>query len=847
MRVFLIVFLVFSSNGYTANFLELTKKHCYECHNPNKEKGDVDLTLFKSSKDFYRYYDLLKDYYAQVKSGDMPPEEDSNMTDAERKTLVDYLGSVIHKLESTDSNITGSTRIRRLTGYEYDNSVKHVTGLDLKLSKDFPQSGGGSEGFQNDSTTSNISPLAFEKYLTAAETISTHSNFDLEKGFIFSQRDSQPETKIEAETRVKKNIDRLFAKLYPKDYSLEKYLPRLMKAVNDYNLAGCSAAKLRELSKKTGLNEFILKRGIAYFSATAGKTIMERDALRPWFLLRSSKYDPEKAREHSRSFIKAWKECMDKIKDLEGVKQKNYLVFKKNIENIFNFTEKEVISLVDAATVKKYQQQKMTLDFFENGLSSKYKTDIARMAMPHIRKLMIKAFRMPPSKKEVLIMTKDFMNTTQLLGMAVAARIFVIRTFVSMNFIYRQEKKTGKPTKVNDYELANRLSYFLWASPPDEELMKLAGENKLSSPEELEKQVKRMLKDRQSSGLAKHFAAHWLNFNEILEHEGTDTDKFPEFNKDLAKDMWLESAINFEYIVKHDRSILEIIDADYTFVNWRLRELYGMERGESTRFAKVMLKDKRRGGITSQASILTLTSTALRSSPILRGNWINQSLLGTPTPPAPANVPPLPEEEVVSKDLTLKEQLSSHRQRPECKGCHQRIDPLGFPLENYDAIGRWLDKYEKAAIDSTGELTNGKKIDGPIGLKKYLLREKENYLKHASRKLLAYALGRSIEYYDFYVINEMVKNLKQNDYRFSAMVTANVKSYQFQHKNYESFMLKLNPRTLLRGMGECLLGFPGWKLWGKAVLPIKMSVLVLFNFQMELQKTSVLQKEKVKT
>jgi hypothetical protein len=515
----------------------------------------------------------------------------------------------------------------------------------------------------------------------------------------------------------------------------------------------------------------------------AGKTIMERDALRPWFLLRNAKYDQEKARQYTKDFVKVWQESMAKISSFEGAKKKNYLAFQRNIETLFIFTDGEVLKLVDQVALKKYRQLKMTLDFFENGLNSKHKREIARMAMPHIRQLMFSAFRMPPSTKEVILMTKDFMSTTHLFGMATAARIFVIRTFASMSFIYRQEKKIGKPTKVNDYELANRLSYFLWASPPDDELMKLAGEGKLSDSVILEKQVKRMLKNRQSSGLAKYFAAHWLNFNEILEHEGTDTERFPQFSKELAKDMWLESAINFEYIVKHDRSILEVLDADYTFVNWRLRELYGMARGDTTRFTKVDLKDKRRGGITSQASILTLTSSALRSSPILRGNWINQSLLGTPTPPAPANVPPLPDEEVVSKHLTLKEQLSSHRKRPECKGCHQRIDPLGFPLENYDAIGRWREKYEKAPIDNTGELTNGKKIKGPVELKKYLLGEKESYLKQVSRKLLAYALGRSIEYYDFYVINEMVESLKGNDYRFSAMVMEIVKSYQFQHKN----------------------------------------------------------------
>ena len=782
MRRIVILVCIICFSGYANNFLVLTKKHCIECHNPKKEKGDVDLTLFKTSQDFYRYYDLLKDYYAQVKSGDMPPEEDSKMSAEDRKTLVDYLGGVIHKLENSASNITGSTRIRRLTGYEYDNSVKHVTGLDLKLSENFPAGGGGSEGFQNDSAIMSVSPLLFEKYLTAAEEISTYSHFDWKAGFTFSKTESQPESKSVTEAKTRKNIDRLLTRLYPKDYSIERYLPKLMEAANEFNLNGRSISKIKELAKKYSLSEHIIKRGIVYLSNTNNKTIMERDALRSWFFLKKDKFDPAKAKQLSQDFTKVWKEAMEEMKKIEGVKKKNYQIFKNNIEKLFEFTDQELLTMVDQSTFKKYKEYKMTLDFLEHGLKSQFKREIALMLMPHVRKLMYKAFRKPPLEKEVLLMTKDIMETTPKFGLAIAARIFVIRTFTSMQFTYRHEYKAGKPVKINDYELANRLSYFLWAAPPDEELMKLASEKKLSQPATLEQQVKRMLKNRQSSGLAKYFASYWLNFNDILDHEGTSVEKFPEFTKELAKDMWLESAISFEYIVKNDRSVLEVIDADYTFLNGRLRNHYGLGGG-SSKFTKVMLKDKRRGGITGHASVLTLTSAALRTSPILRGNWVNQSLLGTPTPPAPANVEPLPDEEVVSKDLTLKKQLESHRQRPQCKGCHSKIDPLGFPLENYDSIGRWREKYEKASIDAVGETNDGKKINGPEGLKKYLLREKDNYLKHMSRKLLSYALGRSIEYYDFYVINEMVRSLKENDYKFSSMVMEIVKSYQFQHKN----------------------------------------------------------------
>ena len=782
MRSIFVILFFSCVSGFGNNFTELINRHCYECHNPKNEKGDVDLTLFQSPKDFYLYYDLLKDVYSQLKSGDMPPEEDSKMSEGDRRELVDYLASVIHNLENKASNKTGSTQIRRLTDYEYDNSVKEVTGLDLKLSENFPSSGGGSEGFQNDSAILSVSPLLFEKYLTAAETISTYSHFDLHTGFSFSTPESQPESKTATEARVRKEVAGLLAKFYPKNFSVERYLPKVMQAVNDFNMEGRSAEKLKELPKKYGINEHIIRRGIIYFSNTNNKTIMERDALRSWFLLKQEKFDQKKAQDYSREFVKVYEESMSLLKSLDGVKKKNYQIFKDNINEIFDFTDQEVSSMVDAATFKKYSESKMLLDFLEKGLRTRYKREIALLLIPHVRTFMQSAFRKPPEESEVLLMTKDLMETSKEFGLAIAARILVIRTFASMKFTYRHEDKTGKPAKVTDYELASRLSYFLWASPPDKELMKLAGEKKLSQPAILEQQVKRMLKDRKSSGLAKYFASHWLMFDEIIGHEGTSTEKFPQFTPELAKDMWLESAICFEYIVKNDRSVLEVIDADYTFLNGRLKRHYGLGDG-SSKFSKVMLRDRRRGGITGHASVLTLTSAALRTSPILRGNWVNQALLGTPTPPAPANVEPLPNEEVVSKDLTLKKQLESHRKSPQCKGCHQKIDPLGFPLENFDPIGRWRERYEKAPVDAHGELSDGKTIEGPEGLKKHLLREKENYLRHMSRKLLAYALGRSIEYYDFYIINEMVSSLKENDFKFSSMVLKIVGSYQFQHKN----------------------------------------------------------------
>ena len=779
---FILLFMCSSQLVLANSFKEILSKHCIECHGGKKTKGDVNLTSLNSKESFYIYYDMLKNVHTQVKGGEMPPPEDSSMTDSERKYLVDYLESVFNKLENTATNQVGPTKVRRLTAYEYDNTVKSVTGLDLNLARNFPSDGGGGEGFSNDSSILGVSPLQFEKYLEAAEEISSYSMFDLKKGFYFSQSQSVPETRKDAIEKIEKQIDRLLAKLYPKDFTIEKYLQKLMIAANLYNKERRSPEAFNTLSKEYNINPFFFKRGIDYLSSSYGKGIIERDAIKPWFSLKQLKYDEEKAKEFSAQFVEDYKAALIKIDEVKDIKKRSYQDFKNNIKEIFTFTEKELLTLIDKAKIAEYQKLRMTLDFFENGMKSKHRGVFAKQIIPHIRKLMYQAHRMPPDDKEVLEMTKDFITATAEFGMPVAARMFTIRTFASMKFIFRAERKNGRPTKLTDYELANRLSYFIWSMPPDEELLKLASESKLRESGNLERQVKRLMTDRKSSALAKHFASQWLNFGDILENETPSKEKFPEFTKELAEDMFKESAICFEYIVKNDRSVLEIIDADYTFLNGRLKNHYGLGGGSSG-FTKVSLKDKRRGGITGHASILTLTSYPLRTSPVLRGNWILNALLGTPSPPPPPNVPALPEEEKVTKDLSLKQQLEQHRKLPRCNGCHQRIDPIGFPLENYDPIGRWRTNYSGAPVDATGELKDGKTIAGQEGLKKYLLKNKDLFLKNMSRKMLGYALGRKVYYYDYFLINKMVESAQKNNYRISALIWNIVNSYQFQHKN----------------------------------------------------------------
>ena len=728
----------------------------------------------------YIYTDMLKNVLSQLESKEMPPE-DEPMSDTDRKVLVDWLKSTFKRLETTASNNPGPTRIRRLTGKEYNNTVKQLTGLDLDLAKNFPTDGGGGEGFSNDSSILGISPLQFEKYLEAAQVISSYSKFDIKKGVTFTQSAHVVSSREDAIKKIEKDIQKLLGNLYPPNFTYESGLKSMMQLTLQYNKTRDVKA-LQKAAAAKKLNFIMVKKAINYFSSSTNKTVMERDSLRDWFNLKRLKYEDKAAQKSMAQYLKTYKEEMGKISSAKGVQKRTLQLFESNVKKIFTLTEKELMTVVNKDKLAEYQKLNRTLDVLNKGMASKYRGLFAKDIMPHISKFLEKTYRMPPDPKEVNEVTKDFINASAKFGIPMASRLMVIRAYVSMKFIFRVERKIGKPTKISDYELANRLAYFIWSSPPDATLLRLAEQNKLNDKMTLLTQVKRMMKDPKSRALSDNFAAEWLHFGEILENETPDEKKFPSYNKNLAKDMYEESARFFDHIVKGDRSVLEIIDADYTFLNGRMKQHYGLGSGSSG-FSKVSLRDKKRGGIITHASVLTLTSHPLRTSPVIRGTWVLSNLLGTPPPPPPPNVPALPDEEKTTAKLTLKQQLAEHRKSPRCNGCHLRIDPVGFPLENYDPIGRWRDKYEKASIDDSGNFKGGIEVKGPEGLKKYLMDRKEDFLRNMSRKMFGYALGRGIAYYDYYEISKMVENLKRNNYRISALVASIVLSYQFQHKN----------------------------------------------------------------
>jgi len=356
---------------------------------------------------------------------------------------------------------------------------------------------------------------------------------------------------------------------------------------------------------------------------------------------------------------------------------------------------------------------------------------------------------------------------------------------VAPEFLFRIE---AEPTnvapntayRISDLELASRLSFFLWSSIPDDELRDLATRGRLKEPAVLEQQVRRMLADTRSSMLVSNFAGQWLHLRNLASFN-PDPRTFPDFDDNLRQALRRETELFIQSIVDEDRSVLDLLRADYTFVNERLAKHYGIPNVYGNRFRRITFgSDSPRGGLLGQGSILAVTSYATRTSPVLRGKWILDNILGAPPPPPPPNVPPLKTDNPDGKVLTMRERMAAHRANPICASCHQIMDPVGFSLENYDAVGRWRTDETGAPIDASGNLPDGIKFEGASGLRQALMSRPELFVTTMTEKLLTYGLGRGLEYYDAAAVRKIVRDAHSKDDRFSSLILGIVNSTPFQ-------------------------------------------------------------------
>ena len=404
-----------------------------------------------------------------------------------------------------------------------------------------------------------------------------------------------------------------------------------------------------------------------------------------------------------------------------------------------------------------------------------------------------RAYRRPATDRDVDDLLAFFeagsSNGTFDSGIELALR----RLLVSPEFLFRVERDPeeiapGTTYRVSDLELASRLSFFIWSSIPDDELLDLAATGRLSDPATLEAQTRRMLADDRSSALVSNFASQWLGLRNVTAVQ-PDEDVFPDFGEGLRRGFVRETELFFESVLREDRSAVDLLEADYTFVNERLARHYGIPNVRGSHFRRVTLdgqSDGIRGGLLGHGSILTVTSYANRTSPVLRGKWVLENILGTPPPPPPAAVPPL-EETTSGKTLSMREAMEQHRANPVCASCHTLMDPPGLSLENYDAVGRWRTQSETGMpVDASGTLPDGAEFDGPVGLKSALLAHPDRFVTTLTEKLLTYALGRGLDYNDAPAVRSITRRAHDDEYRLTSLIMGIVRSAPFRMRRSQS-------------------------------------------------------------
>jgi hypothetical protein len=715
---------------FQKDVVPFVSENCFYCHGRGKAKGDIILDKFSDAASIQRdpsTWDLVIEKLAKR---EMPPEDEPQPTQAEVDKTIAAIHAVRATLEANTPPNVGRVTMRRLNKTEYNNTIRDLVGVDFKPAEDFPADDVG-YGFDNIGDVLSVSPLLLEKYLAATESILDQA--------IVVLAPPKPALTAVAATRLPATVSTAevggLASFEEGDYRIRARLGRTDAGARD---------TLRVALRVDGkmVKEFSVKPAAAnadpaLFETTArlksGTQRVTVALVNPSAAARPNEAGPGL-----------------RVQSLE-------------VEGPFN------------PPPPKYPAVHTRLLAHKPGAAPR------EAAKEIVTRFATKAYRRPLRAGEADA-ALAFFEASQQRGepFELGVRAALYRVLMSPDFLFRIERdpsglKAGESYAVNEYELASRLSYFLWNTMPDDELMALAGKGQLRK--NLAAQVQRMVKDTKSGSFLQNFSEQWLTLRK-LELISPDPTLFPTYDESLQEAMIRESTLFFETIAREDRSVTELLAADFTFVNEPLAKLYGVPGVTGENFVRVKAPPHR-GGVLTMASVLALNSNATRTSPVKRGKFILEEILNAPPPNPPPNVPPLEEGKQLTG--TLRQVMEQHRDNPMCASCHQKMDPLGFAFENFDAIGAWRDKDAGGfPIDASGVLPDGSKFDGPAGLKAVLDAKKEVFLRNLTNKVLTYALGRGLEFYDRPAIEKIVAALPKTNYRFSTLIMETVKSDPFQ-------------------------------------------------------------------
>ncbi|SIN98922.1 Planctomycete cytochrome C [Singulisphaera sp. GP187] len=730
-----------ASPSFSKGAVPFLTKHCYACHGNGKTKGDLTLDADRDERAVEKNRKVWENVLEMIRAGEMPPKNRPRPTPEETEVALLAIDGVLNKLDCSQPRNVGRVTLRRLNRVEYNNTIRDLVGIDFKPAADFPNDDVG-YGFDNIGDVLSLSPLLFEKYLTAAESIlgqaivtdNTPKPTKSQLGGIRATEDAGGE---------KRGFGRFL-------HSIGSFRAQSYFDEGDYTL------KVSVFGHQVG------DQPVRAVIRINGEDIDEFDV-------------PGDRAEPTRIERKV------RIKTGTKTIAVTFLNPYTDPKNSDSDTNRRLLFLRGIEMDGPYNPPPQVFPETHQRIMT-HQVGLAPRDAAHeiVSRFAARAFRRPVQPGEVDQLMKLYdKGEAEGERFEDCVRLVLEAVLVWPDFLYRVEldprdAQAGSSYPVSEFELASRLSYFLWSSMPDETLLSLAGAGRLRG--ELDHQLQRMLKDPKAVAFVENFSGQWLTIRK-LAYVAPDAKEFPEFDDELRAAMYRETELFFESILREDRSILDFLDADYSFVNERLAKHYGMSGVEGKEFRRVKLPANR-GGILTHASILTLTSNPTRTSPVKRGKWVLDQLLNLPPPPPPPDVPEFPE----AKRLTgsLRKVMEMHREQPICASCHKRMDPIGFAFENYDATGAWRDKDGAFLIDPSGELPGGQSFQGPAELKTILRGKKELFSRCLAEKMLTYALGRGLEYYDKCAVDKILEALNQNGDRFSVLMAEVVKSEPFQ-------------------------------------------------------------------
>jgi mono/diheme cytochrome c family protein len=741
---------------------QLLNRYCVSCHNDRTKTGGLSLEQIDASKPAAQP-EIWEKVVRKVHTGTMPPPNMPQPAADDRRGLLTWLETSLDSASAANPNPGRTETLRRLNRTEYQNAIRDLLSLDIDAASLLPPDESG-HGFDN-VTVGDLPPTLLDRYMSAAQKISRlaigSTQSSLQGDIIRLPADLTQEEHLAGlpiGTRGGVSIPYTF----PQDgeYEIQVWLARDLNG----NVGGLREARPHELI-------FLIDRqpvsSFQILKPEGDDTTLDKD-------LKARITVPAGPHEIGVTFVREGSSLVETAR--------------QPLQARFNERRSpRTAPAIDQVSVTGPYEPKGAED-----TPSRQRVFACRPTGPAnedacartiLTTIMRRAYRRPISKNEV-DGPMEFYRAGRTDGdfdAGISRALSAV--LINPEFLFRVETEpkkvaAGGTYRISDLELASRLSFFLWSSIPDDELLDVAIRGRLSRPEELEKQTRRMLADQRSFNLATNFAGQWLRLRN-LDAVVPSTRLFPDFDDNVRQGFRRETELFLDSVIREDRSVLDLIKTDYTFLNERLAKHYGIPNIYGSRFRRVTLTpDSRRGGLLRHGSVLSVTAYATRTSPVIRGVYVLANIFGAPAPPPLPNVPAL-DESTVSANLPMRERLAAHRSNAVCASCHRTIDPVGFALENFNAVGQWRE-YEGEPIDASGALPGAGEFRGVDGLEQALLARPELFAATLTEKLMTFALGRGVEYYDAPTVRKIVRDAAKDRYRFSSLVVGIVKSVPFQ-------------------------------------------------------------------